>query len=138
MFDAIRETIMSASHGLSAQSARMRVVAENLANAQSTGSTPGAEPYQRKLTNFAEVMDDESGVSLVTIDRVTRDHSPFKVEYKPGHPAADEHGYVKLPNVDILIETADMREASRSYSANLQVIKQAREIASMTLDLLRV
>lgn len=138
MLDPFQAAIKSAAHGLTAQSTRMRVVAENLANAQSTGPTPGSDPYQRKLLTFGTVMDSETGAGLVSPDGVSRDFAPFRMEYKPGHPAADERGFVKLPNVDILIETADMREASRSYAANLQVIKQAREMVSLTLDLLKV
>ncbi len=138
MFDAIQATLKAAAYGLTAQSTRMRVASENLANAQSTGQTPGSDPYQRKLVNFSGVLDQESGADLVTVDRITRDPSAFRTEYMPGHPAADNKGFVKLPNVDMLIETADMREASRSYAANLQVIKQAREMVSMTIDLLKV
>ena len=138
MFDALQATVKAAAAGLTAQSTRMRVASENLANSQSTGQTPGSDPYQRKLVNFRGTMDELSGADLVTVDRITRDKAPFRTEYKPGHPAADEQEYVKLPNVDMLVETADMREASRSYTANLQVIKQAREMVSMTIDLLKV
>lgn len=137
MFDALQATVKAAAAGLTAQSTRMRVASENLANAQSTGETAGSDPYRRKLINFSGVMDEASGADLVTVDSITRDRTPFRTEYKPGHPAADEQGYVKMPNVDMLVETADMREASRSYSANLQVIKQAREMVSMTIDLLK-
>ena len=138
MFDALQATVKAAAAGLTAQSTRMRVASENLANAQSTGDTPGSNPYQRKLVNFRGMLDEMSGADLVTVDRITRDNAPFRTEYKPGHPAADDNGYVKLPNVDMLVETADMREASRSYTANLQVIKQAREMVSMTIDLMKV
>jgi flagellar basal-body rod protein FlgC len=138
MFDAIQATIKAAANGLAAQSVRMRIASENLANAQSTGETAGADPYQRKLISFKGALDEATGADVVLVDRITRDAAPFKTEYKPGHPAADSNGYVKLPNVDMLVETADMREAARSYSANLQVIKQAREMMSMTLDLLKV
>ncbi|MBR2535411.1 MAG: flagellar basal body rod protein FlgC [Hyphomicrobium sp.] len=138
MFDALQATVKAAAAGLTAQSTRMRVASENLANAQSTGDTPGSNPYQRKLVNFRGMLDEMSGADLVTVDRITRDNAPFRTEYKPGHPAADDKGYVKLPNVDMLVETADMREASRSYTANLQVIKQAREMVSMTIDLMKV
>lgn len=138
MFDPLQATVRAAAHGLTAQSTRMRIASENVANAQSTGTTPGADPYQRKLTSFKDVLDVVSGVDLVKVDRITRDKAPFRIEYKPGHPAADAQGYFKLPNVDLLVETADMREAMRSYSANLQVIKQAREMTSMTIDLLKV
>ena len=137
MYDPFRAAVAAAAHGLFAQSTRMRVVSENLANSESTGSTPGADPYQRRVANFTDVLDEETGAEIVNVDRITRDVAPFRQEYTPGHPAADKDGYVKLPNVDVLIETADMREASRSYAANLQVIKQVRELVSMTIDLLR-
>lgn len=137
MYDPFQATLAAASHGLFAQSTRMRVVSENLANAETTGNTPGADPYQRRVVNFKDILDEQSGASVVDVDRILPDDAPFKREYKPGHPAADKDGYVKLPNVDVLVETLDMREASRSYSANLQVIKQTRELVSMTIDLLR-
>lgn len=115
----------------------MRVVSENLANAQSTGTTPGADPYRRKTITFENELDRVSGVTLVKLGDIGADRSAFRVELDPGHPAADASGYVKLPNVNMLIEMADMREASRSYEANLQVVRQAREMVSMTIDLLR-
>lgn len=137
MSDPIQAAIKSASFGLAAQSTRMRIASENLANAESVGATSGADPYQRKLVSFRGAADEETGGELVKVDRVTRDTAPFRMDYRPGHPAADSRGYVKMPNVDMLVESADMREASRSYSANLQVIKQAREMISMTIDLLK-
>lgn len=137
MIDPLTASLKVAAAGLDAQSARMRVVAENLANAQSTGKTPGADPYQRKTIAFAAALDRASGVSLVEVDRIGRDKSPFRVEYAPGNPAADETGYVKMPNVNPLIELADMREANRSYEADLQIVKQSRQMISMTIDLLR-
>src|SRR5919109_1055403 len=135
--DPLNVTLKIAGSGLEAQSLRMRVVAENLANAESTGNTPGADPYQRQVVSFAEALDEASGASLVNIERISRDIAPFRVEHDPNHPAADENGFVKLPNVNTLIELADMREANRSYQANLQVIRQAREMISMTIDMLR-
>jgi flagellar basal-body rod protein FlgC len=137
MSDPLLASAKAASHGLFAQSTRMRVLSENIANAESTGKTPGADPYQRKIVTFQSLMDDDAGVDLVDVDEITRDKAPFRTEYMPGHPAADDKGYVKLPNVDMLVELADMREASRSYTANTQVIKQVRELVSMTIDLLR-
>jgi flagellar basal-body rod protein FlgC len=127
MIDPLRATLTVAANGLSAQSTRMRILSENLANAGSTGTTPGSDPYRRKLITFENSMDAQSGVET----------APFRIEHKPGHPAADESGNVKLPNVDMLMELADMREASRSYAANAQLIKQVREIVSMTIDLLK-
>ncbi len=137
MIDPIKVAIQVASSGLEAQSRRMLVVSENLANAQTTGDTPGAQPYTRKTVSFESVLDDMSGANLVKVDRVDIDKKPFRIEYDPGHPAADADGNVKLPNVDMLVELADMRESNRSYEANLQIIKQARSLSSMTIDLLR-
>ncbi|WP_045834900.1 flagellar basal body rod protein FlgC [Hyphomicrobium sp. 99] len=137
MSDPLISAAKAASNGLFAQSTRMRVLSENIANAETTGKTAGADPYQRKTVSFQSVTDEMDGVDMVQVDDIDRDESPFRTEYMPGHPAADEKGYVKMPNVDMLVELADMREASRSYTANTQVIKQVREIVSMTIDLLR-
>lgn len=137
MIDPLSATLQIAAAGLDAQSSRMRVVAENLANAQSTGGSPGADPYRRKTITFSAELDRLTGASLVEVENIGRDMSAFRVEFDPSHPAADEAGYVKLPNVNMLIEMADMREAGRSYEADLQVIRQARHMISMTIDLLR-
>jgi len=135
--DALTAALKVAASGLGAQSERLRVVSENLANAQSTGSSPGADPYRRKTVSFVTELDRATGGSLVEIGSVDRDPSKFPVEFQPGNEAADEKGYVKMPNVNVLVEIADMSEANRSYEANLQVIKQARDLISMTIDLLR-
>jgi flagellar basal-body rod protein FlgC len=135
--DALSTALKVAASGLGAQSERLRVVSENLANAQSTGNTPGADPYQRKTISFAAELDGASGGSMVKVTKIDRDTSDFPVEYAPGNEAADTNGYVKMPNVNVLIEMADMSEANRSYEANLQVVKQARELISMTIDLMR-
>lgn len=137
MIDPLTASLKIAAAGLEAQSTRMRVVAENLANAQSTSNVPGGDPYQRKTVTFSSELDRVSGSSLVKVDRIGRDEAPFKVEYDPDHPSADDSGYVKLPNVNMLIEMADMREANRSYEADLQIVRQARQMISMTIDLLR-
>uniref|UniRef100_Q07SH6 Flagellar basal-body rod protein FlgC n=1 Tax=Rhodopseudomonas palustris (strain BisA53) TaxID=316055 RepID=Q07SH6_RHOP5 len=137
MIDPLQASIQIASSGLEVQSTRLRVVSENLANANSTGRAPGAEPYRRKTTTFAAEMDRAQGVRVVKVKDVGVDRTPFRVEYEPSHPAADQDGYVKLPNVNTLIEMADMRETNRSYEANLQVVKQARSMVSMTIDMLR-
>ncbi len=137
MNDPIDAVIKIASSGLENQSARLRIVAENLANAQSTGTIPGSDPYARKTVTFESELDHATGADLVTIKRIGVDHSPFRIEHDPGNPAADSNGMVKFPNVDLLMEMADMREANRSYEANLQVIKQANSLNSMTLDLLK-
>ncbi|WP_208642359.1 flagellar basal body rod protein FlgC [Methylobacterium terrae] len=126
-----------ASAGLEAQSLRMRVVSENLANAQSTGNAPGADPYARKTVTFQAELDRMVGAASVRVRDIGTDKTPFRVEHDPSNPAADQNGNVKLPNVNALIEMADMREANRSYEANLQVIKQARAMVASVIDLLR-
>lgn len=137
MLDPLQLASKIAASGLEAQSNRMRVVSENLANQQSTGKTPGSNPYTRKTISFDTQMDEMLGVNLVKVDRIGVDKTAYPVDFSPGHPAADANGYVKKPNVNMLVELADMREANRSYEANLQVIKQARELISMTIDMLR-
>ncbi|MDN2566603.1 flagellar basal body rod protein FlgC [Aquibium sp. A9E412] len=135
--DPLFTALKVAASGLDAQSTRMRVVSENMANAQSTSTVPGGDPYQRKTVSFLAELDRASGGSLVEVTAIGRDESPFQIEYMPGHEAADEGGYVKMPNVNMLVEMADMREANRGYEANLQVMKQARELISMTIQLMR-
>ena len=137
MIDPLSGAASIAAAGLKAQSTRLRVVAENIANAQSTGATPGSDPYQRKTVAFETVLDRTLDAASVEAKTVATDGSPFRIEYDPGHPAADENGNVKLPNVHMIIEMADMREASRSYEANLQMMKQVRNMFSTTIDLLR-
>jgi len=137
MIDPLEASLKIAGAGLQAQSARLRVVSENLANAQSTGLTPGSNPYARKTVTFAAEMDRASGIDLVAVKSIGVDRAPFRVEQDPGNPAADAKGFVKLPNVNMIMEMADMREANRSYEANLQIVKQTRELCSMTIDLLR-
>ena len=135
--DALSAALRVAASGLEAQSERLRVVSENMANAQSTGSAPGADPYRRKIVSFAAVLDRSLDASTVELARIDRDGSAFPIEFQPGNEAADARGYVKMPNVNMLVEMSDMREANRSYEANLQVFKQARDLISMTVDLLR-
>jgi len=137
MIDPLSAASRLAAGGLEAQATRLRVVSENVANSRSTGSTAGADPYARKTVTFAAALDRELGAAAVRIKQVGIDDAPFAVEHDPGNPAADADGYVKLPNVNMLIELADMREASRTYEANLQMIKQTRSMVSMTIDLLR-
>jgi len=137
MLDSLQASLSVASSGLEAQSTRMRIVSENLANANATGRAAGSDPYQRKTVTFDAAMDRAVGAQLVKVKDVGVDQTPFRVEYDPGHPAADKAGYVKLPNVNMMIEMADMREVNRSYEANLQVVKQVRSMLSMTIDLLR-
>ena len=137
MSDPLSATARIAWSGISAQSSRMKIAAENMANAESTGKTPGSDPYRRKTISFESAIDEATGAELVSANNVGADPSPFRSEFRPGHPAADEKGIVKLPNVNVLVEMADMREATRSYTANAQIIKQVREMTSMTIDILR-
>ncbi|MBX3566802.1 MAG: flagellar basal body rod protein FlgC [Rhizobiaceae bacterium] len=134
--DALSTALKVAASGLSAQSERLRVVSENLANAQSTGSTPGSDPYRRKTITFAAELDRATGGSMVNVVKIDRDSSAFPIEYLPGSQAADADGYVKMPNVNPLLEMADVSQTNRSYEANLQVIRQARELISKTIDLI--
>jgi flagellar basal-body rod protein FlgC len=126
-----------AATGLQAQSARMRVIAENIANADSAGKAPGDEPYRRRIPTFQTTFDAAVGGRVVEVGRLAYDMSDFTSRYEPGHPAADETGYVQYPNVNTLIETVDMREAQRSYEANLNVVSVTRQMLGRTLDLLR-
>lgn len=135
--DPLQAALKIADSGMTANSARMRVTSENIANAQSTGSTPGAEPYRRQTITFESAMDDATGADLVKVANVGKDDAPFVVEHDPGNPAADAKGFVKLPNVNLIMEMADMREANRAYEANLQVVRESRDLISMTIDLLK-
>lgn len=126
-----------AATGMHAQTARMRVIAENLANADSAGKTPEEEPYRRRIPTFQAVTDDEAGGKTVQIGRLAYDMSDFESRFEPGHPAADERGYVRYPNVNSLIETMDMREAQRTYEANLNVVTVTRQMLGRTIDILR-
>lgn len=128
-------TMAVATSALRAQQGRMRVIAENIANANSTARTAGGDPYRRQVPVFKPTrIDGAEGVQML---RVEDDTSDFKTEYDPGNPAADDKGYVKLPNVNSLVEALDMKEAQRAYEANLNVIETARAMQSRTLDMLR-
>ncbi|MCI4678821.1 flagellar basal body rod protein FlgC [Rhodoblastus acidophilus] len=135
--DPLASSLHIAGSGLETQSARLRVVAENIANARSTGSFAGADPYARKTITFEDELDRAGGDTLVAVKTIGVDKTPFRIEHMPGNPAADAEGDVKMPNVDLLFEMADMREANRSYEANLQVVKQTRQMISDTIDLMR-
>jgi flagellar basal-body rod protein FlgC len=130
-------TMKIAGSGLKAQSGRMRVIAENIANAESTAREPGGDPYRRKVPTFVTKFDRELEAQTVRLGRVEPDRSDFKSRYEPGHPAADANGYVKYPNIDTLVESVDMREAQRSYEANLNVVATTRRMLQRTLELLR-
>lgn len=137
MIDPLNASLKIAGSGLSAQSMRLRIVSENMANAQSTGPTAGSDPYRRKTIAFTNELDRVSGVSLVRINSVGVDPTPFMIEHDPGNPAANATGDVKRPNVNLLMEMGDLREANRAYEANLQIMKQTNDILSQTVDLLK-
>jgi len=133
----VLKSIMLAASGMKAQSSRMRVIAQNLANANTTAETAEQDPYRRQVPAFKNEIDRELGIPLVRMEKTLPDKAPFSKRFDPGHPAADELGYVKLPNVNGLVEVMDMREAQRSFEANLQVVESARAMLSGTLELLR-
>ena len=137
MPDPLQTALHIAASGLQAQSMRLRVVSENIANAQSTGSTPGAAPYARQTVSFESEMDRALGANLVEVKSIGVDSTPFKLERDPGNPAADENGMVKMPNVDVLVELAYRREAYRSYEANLQVAKQSADMLNTAVSLMK-
>jgi flagellar basal-body rod protein FlgC len=133
--DSLSTISAIASSGLRAQGERMRVVSENVANAGSTANEPGGDPYRRKVVSFNELVD-ENGASMVDVADIERDMSDFTVRYDPAHPSADNEGYVKLPNVNPLIEMSNMREASRSYEANMSMLEQARSMRNRLIDIM--
>jgi flagellar basal-body rod protein FlgC len=126
-----------AATGLHAQTARMRVIAENIANADSAGTAPGEDPYRRRIPTFETSFDADVGGRIVEVGRLAYDMTDFTSRYEPGHPAADAAGYVQYPNVNPLIEAMDMREAQRTYEANLNVVTVTRQMLGRTLDILR-
>ncbi|MBL8780844.1 MAG: flagellar basal body rod protein FlgC [Alphaproteobacteria bacterium] len=131
------KSMLIAASGMRAQAERMRVIAENLANANSAASRVDEDPYRRQLPVFKNELDRVTGVSTVHVKQVVKDNSDFREQYMPGHPAADERGYVKMPNVNSLVEMMDMREAQRAYEANLSVIDNTRTMMARTVDLLK-
>ncbi len=131
------KSLTTAASGLKVQSGRMRIIAENIANADSAPATPGGEPYRRKIPTFKAQVDRETGAALLESGHVRRDTAPFRTKYDPGNPSADVRGEVRMPNVNALIETMDMREAQRSYEANLNMVTSTRRMVSKTLDILK-
>lgn len=126
-----------AARGMKAQGERMKVISENLANAETTGKSEKENPYQRQIVTFKNEMNRKDGMREVKVDRIQLDDAPFVTKYDPSHPAANAEGYVKTPNVNPLLEMMDMREAQRSYEANLGVIEIARSMLMRTIELLR-
>ncbi len=131
------ESLHISAAGLQSQGTRLRTIAENVANADSTAQVPGGEPYRRKVVTFANELNRELGFETVRVSGVVPDRSDFGLRFDPGHPAADDGGYVQTPNVNSLLEMADMREAQRSYEANLKVIQSSRNMLQQAVDLLR-
>jgi flagellar basal-body rod protein FlgC len=133
----LQKAMELAAKGMKAQGVRMRVISENLANAETTGKKPGEAPYRRQIVTFKNELDRTSHTKEVSVDKVMPDNSDFVMKYDPSHPAADKNGYVRMPNVNTLIEMMDMREAQRTYEANLGVIEVSRSMLMRTIDLLR-
>lgn len=123
--------------GMKAQSERLRIISENMANADSIGIRPGEDPYRRQVVTFKDYIDKETGAKMVKVDKVVPDESQFPLKYNPNHPAANAEGYVAMPNVNPLIEMMDLKEAQRSYDANLSMMQTARDMNSKVLDLLK-
>ncbi|MBT3238158.1 MAG: flagellar basal body rod protein FlgC [Rhodospirillaceae bacterium] len=135
--DDIMKTLRISSSGMRAQGTRLRVISENIANAGSVPQSPGETPYRRKVVTFKNTLDRTIGLDTVKVDKVLPDRSEFKKKYDPSHPAAGSDGYIQTPNVNSLIEMMDMREAQRSYDANLNVMKTSKTMINNTIDLLR-
>jgi len=134
--DLLKSMKISAS-GMKAQGERMRIISENLANKDSIGATPDQDPYRRKVVTFSNVLDKEINAQKVVVDKVTEDKSEFGSRFDPNHPAADADGYVKIPNVNSLVEVMDMKETQRSYQANLGAIDASKKMIMQTLEILR-
>lgn len=136
--DDMWNTMMVSAYGMKAQGERARVIAENMANANTAALTPEGKPYARKLITFKNTKDRQAGIDLVKVKDISEDRkSPFTLKYMPDHPGADAEGYVKMPNVNTIVETTDMRETQRSYEANLGMLEQSRTMAQRTIEMLR-
>lgn len=137
MSDPLKTALAVSTSGIAAQTLRMRIVSENVANANVTAGTAEGDPYQRKTISFATQLDRASGAASVRIDNIQSTSGVFKMVHNPHHVAADENGMVKMPDVDMLLEMADMRETVRSYEANMQAVRQARQLINMAIDMMR-
>lgn len=126
-----------AASGMKAQSERLKIISQNMANADSVSADPNGEPYRRQVVSFQNYLDPATGAQKVRVNKIVKDMSPFEKKYEPNHPAADAQGYVSLPNVNPLVEMMDMKEAQRVYDANLNMLKTAREMNSSVLDILK-
>lgn len=133
----LQKSMLVSASGLRAQAARIRIISENIANQGSVASEPGGDPYRRKLITFQSELDRSMGVELVTPGKIDYDQKEFDKDYDPGNPAADKDGYVKVSNVNGIIEMMDMRQAQRTYQANLNALEGSRRMAMQTLQLLK-
>jgi flagellar basal-body rod protein FlgC len=131
------KSLQIAASGLHAQIGRMRIITENIANADSTATTPGGDPYRRKIVTFSSMLDNSLGAQVVKLGRVQPDNSDFRIKHEPGNPAADANGDVKYPNVNSLVELTDLRDAQQSYQSNLNVITATRRMLQRTIDILK-
>jgi flagellar basal-body rod protein FlgC len=133
----LRDSLTVAAAGMKVHGARIKVIAENMANSDSTAETPNDLPYRRKVITFENAMDRQLGVEMVRVHKIDKDRSDFQRRYDPTHPSANSEGYVLFPNVNPLIEANDMREAQRSYEANLSVIEASKTLLMRTIEILR-
>lgn len=133
----LQKALTISARGMTAQTTRLRVIAENLANQDTTGTSPETQPYRRKTVSFANTLDRAAGVEAVRVKKVGRDMSDLPLRFDPGHPAADARGYVRVPNVNSFVEVMDMKEAERSYGANLNVLQVSRSMLTRTIDMLK-
>lgn len=131
------KSLQVAASGLHAQLGRMRIITENIANADLTATTPGGDPYRRKIVTFTSVLDNSLGADVVKLGRVRPDNSDFRIKHEPGNPAADANGDVKYPNVNTLVELTDLRDAQQSYQSDLNVITATRRMLQRTIDILK-
>lgn len=133
----LQKALTISARGMTAQTTRLRVIAENLANQDTTGTSPGTQPYRRKTISFANTVDRAAGVEAVKVKKVGRDMSELPLRFDPGHPAADNRGYIRVPNVNSFVEVMDMKEAERSYGANLNVLQVSRSMLTRTIEMLK-
>lgn len=133
----LQNAMLISSQGMRAQGTRMKVISENMANSQVVGNTPDEDPYQRQIVTFKTQLDRATGARVVQVNRVIKDDSEFPLEYSPSHPGANADGYIRKPNVNSLVEVMDMREAQRSYEANINMVELSRGMLMKTIDMLR-
>ena len=137
MIDQLKSSFFIGASGMRAQSERIKVLAQNIANTSSTALTPDGDPYRRKTITFANILDKEHNIERVRVQSIGEDQSDFKLKYEPTHPAANEDGYVKYPNVNGLLEITDMQEAQRAYTANMNVLNMTRQMINRTIQMIQ-